>query len=170
MNLLPKTKILFLCTHNSARSQIAEGLLRQLYSEKYEVFSAGTNPTHVHPLAIKVMAEIGIDISGQHSKNIDEFSNTGIDLSVTVCRSSPKTVCVLCSAPTFMGRPEIINAKLHKTKHYMLHGFSDPSETEGTEEEKLAAFRQVRDEIKQWIVEEFANLNLDTIAGTENSV
>ena len=72
--------------------------------------------------------------------------------------------------PTFMGRPEIINAKLHKTKHYMLDGFSDPSETEGTEEEKLAAFRQVRDEIKQWIVEEFANLNLDTIAGTENSV
>ena len=87
----------------------------------------------------------------------DEFSNTGIDLSVTVCRSSPKTVCVLCSAPTFWADQKSLNAKLHKTKHYMLHGFSDPSETEGTEEEKLAAFQQVRDEIKQWIVEEFAD-------------
>jgi len=161
MSLMAKTKILLLCTHNSARSQMAEGLLRHLYGERYEVFSAGTNPTQVHPLAIKVMAEIGIDISRQHSKNIEEFSNTDIDLAVTVCRSSAKTICLLCSSPTIMGRPEIINAKLHKTKHYLLHGFSDPSEIEGTEEEKIVAFRHTRDEIKQWIIGRFADLKID---------
>jgi arsenate reductase (thioredoxin) len=155
-----KTRILFLCTHNSARSQMAEGLLRHLYGEKYEAFSAGTNPTQVHPLAVKAMAEIGIDISRQYSKSIEEFSDTDIDLAVTVCRSSPKTICLLCGSPSFMGRPEIVNAKLHKTKHYLLHGFGDPSDVEGTEEEKLAAFRRTRDEIKVWIVEEFADLKL----------
>ena len=158
-----KTRILFLCTHNSARSQMAEGVLRHLYGEKHEVFSAGTNPTWVHPLAVKVMAEIGIDISGQYSKNIEEFSNVDIDLAVTVCQSSTKTICPLCSSPTFMGRPAIINAKLHKTKHYLLHGFSDPSEVEGTEEEKLAAFRHTRDEIKKWIIEEFADLKMENL-------
>jgi arsenate reductase (thioredoxin) len=142
---------------------MAEGLLRHLYGEKYEVSSAGTNPTQVHPRAIKVMAEIGIDISGQHSKNIEEFSNTDIDLAVTVCRSSAKTICRLCSSPTFMGRPEIVNAKLNKTKHYLLHGFSDPSEAEGTEEEKLDAFRRTRDEIKQWITEQFADLKTENM-------
>jgi arsenate reductase len=142
---------------------MAEGLLRHLYGEKFEVFSAGTNPTQVHPLAIKVMAEIGIDISGQYSKNIEEFSNVQIDLAVTVCQSSAKTICLLCSPPTFMGRPEVINTKLHKTKHYLLHGFSDPSEVEGTADEKLAAFRRTRDEIKKWIVEEFADLKIGNL-------
>jgi len=142
---------------------MAEGLLRYLYGEKYEVFSAGTNPTRVHPLAIKAMAEIGIDISRQYSKSIEEFSDVEIGLAVTVCRSSPKTTCVLCSSPTAMGRPEIINAKLHKTKHYLLHGFGDPSDAEGTDEEKLVAFRRTRDEIKGWIIEEFADLKLENI-------
>jgi arsenate reductase (thioredoxin) len=142
---------------------MAEGLLRHLYDEKYEVFSAGTNPTHVHPLAIKVMEEIGIDISRQYSKNIDEFSDVDIDLAVTVCRSSSKTICLLCSSPTFMGRPEIVNAKLHRTKHYLLHEVSDPSEVEGTEEEKLAAFRRSRDEIQKWIVEDFSDLKIKNI-------
>jgi len=161
MILMTKTRVLFLCTHNSARSQMAEGLLRHLYDEKYDVFSAGTNPTQVHPLAIKAMAEIGIDISKQHSKDMEEFSETEIDLAVTVCLSSTKTICELCSGPMFMGRPEIINAKLHKTKHYLLHGFSDPSDVEGTEEEKLAAFRNTRDEIKKWIVKEFTDLKME---------
>jgi arsenate reductase len=156
---MTKTRILFLCTHNSARSQMAEGLLGHLYGEKYEVFSAGKNPIFVHQLAIRVMAEIGIDISGQYSKNIEKFSDIQIDLAVTMCRST-KAICLLCSSPTFMGRPEVINAKLHKTKNYQLHGFSDPSEVEGTEEEKLAAFRRMRDEIKDWILEEFANLKI----------
>jgi len=137
---------------------MAEGLLRHLYGEKYEVYSAGSNPTQVHPLAIKVMAEIGIDISGQYSKNIEEFSDVDIDLAVTVCRSSAKTICAFCSSPIISGRPEIINAKLHKTKHYLLHGFSDPSEVDGTEEEKIAAFRQARDQIRDWIIEHFADL------------
>jgi len=162
---MTKTRILFLCTHNSARSQMAEGLLRHLYGEKYEVFSAGTNPTQVHPLAIKAMAEIGIDIARQYSKSLEEFSDTDIDLAITVCRSSPKTICTLCGSLTSMGRPEIINAKLHKTKHYLLHGFDDPSDVEGTEEEKLAAFQRTRDEIKEWIIEEFADLKIESMNG-----
>ena len=139
---------------------MAEGLLRHLYGDKYEVFSAGTNPTSVHPLAIKAMAEIGIDISKQYSKNIDVFGDVDIDLAVTVCRSSAKTNCVLCSSPLIMGRPEIVYSKLHKTKQYLLHGFNDPSDVEGTEEERLAAFRKIRDEIKDWIIEEFADLKI----------
>jgi len=157
---LAKTRILFLCTHNSARSQLAEGLLRHFYGDKYEVFSAGTNPTHVNPLAVKVMTEIGIDISKQYSKSIDEFSDVDIDLAVTVCRSSSKTVCALCGTNTILGRPEVVYMKLHKTKQYLLHGFNDPSDVEGSEEEKLSAFRQTRDEIKDWITSEFANLKI----------
>ena len=158
-----KTKILFLCTHNSARSQMAEGLLRHFYGDKYEVFSAGTNPTSVHPLAIKALAEIGIDISKQYSKSIDEFGEGEIDLAVTVCRSSVKTNCVLCASPLVMGRPEIVNTKLHKTKHYQLHGFIDPSDAEGTEEERLTAFRSVRDQMKDWIIEQFAALDIENL-------
>jgi len=154
-----KQKVLFICTHNSARSQMAEGLLRDIYGEKYEVFSAGTNPTKVNPLAIKAMAEIGIDISKQYSKSLDEFSEAEIDLAVSVCQSSAKILCELCSSPISMGRPLIINAKLHKTKKYLVHGFSDPSEVEGTEEEKFAAFRQTRDQIKTWITAYFADPN-----------
>jgi len=159
---LPKTKILFLCTHNSTRSQIAEGLLRHYYNNEYEVFSAGTNPTKVNPLAIKVMAEIGIDISKQYSKSIEVFSDFDIDLAVSVCKSSAKTICALCGSATAMGRPEVVNAKLHKTKHYLHHEFADPSEVEGTEEEKLNAFRRTRDEIKDWIISEFAKLKIES--------
>ena len=160
---MTKTKILFLCTHNSARSQMAEGLLRHFYGDNYEVFSAGTNPTSVHPSAIKALSEIGIDISKQYSKSIDEFGDVEIDLAVTVCRSSAKTNCVLCSSPMVMGRPELVNAKLHKTKHYQLHGFIDPSDAEGTEEERLAAFRSVRDQIKDWIIQQFAELDIENL-------
>jgi len=155
--LMKRPAILFVCTHNSARSQLAEGLLRNLYGNKYTVFSAGTNPTKVNPLAVKVMFEIGIDISAQRSKNLDEFAETEIDLAVAVCQNSAKTLCTLCSSPLSMGRPLIVNAKLHKTKKYIVHGFEDPSEVEGTEEEKLAAFRKIRDQIKTWITEYFAD-------------
>ena len=140
---------------------MAEGLLRNIYGERYEVFSAGTDPTKVHPLAIKVMGEIGIDISGNRSKSIDEFIEVDIDLAVSVCQSSAKTICKLCGSPTFMGRPQVVNANLHRTKHYLVHGFEDPSEAEGTEEEKLLAFRKIRDEIKKWIIEEFADLDIE---------
>lgn len=152
-----KPVILFICTHNSARSQLAEALLRQIYGEKYDVYSAGINPTDINPLAVKVLAEFGIDASKQYSKGLDEFSETEIDLAVAVCKSSAKILCTLCSSPLVMNRPLIINEKLHRTKNYIVHGFEDPSEAEGTDEEKLAAFRRVRDEIKTWITEYFAD-------------
>ncbi len=154
---MAKTKVLFLCTHNSARSQIAEGLLRHFYGDKYEVFSAGTNPTQVNPLAIKVMAEIEIDISGQYSKNLDVFRDVDIDLVVSVCRGGSKTNCAICASPIVMGRPELIALRLPKARDYLDHPFNDPSEVEGTEEEKLKAFRRSRDEITKWIIEKFTN-------------
>lgn len=152
-----KITVLFLCEHNSARSQMAEGLLKHLYGEKYEVFSAGSNPTKVNPFAIKVMAEIGIDISKQVSKSIEEFRNKEVDLVVSVCRSSAKLMCSLCSSPLVLGRPEIINTTIPGAKHYLHHGFNDPSEVEGSDEEKLNAFRRTRDDIKQWIIDNFAD-------------
>jgi arsenate reductase len=136
---------------------MAEGLLRRVYGDKYEVFSAGSNPTRVNPFAVKVMAEIGIDISQQTSKSIEEFRNKEIDLVVSVCKSSAKLTCSLCSSPIVMGRPEIINTTIPGTKHYLHHGFEDPSEVEGNDEEKLNAFRRIRDNIKQWIIDSFAD-------------
>ena len=158
-----KNKILFLCSHNAVRSQIAEGLLRHYYGQNYEVFSAGTTPTQVHPLAAKVMAEIGIDISGQSSKSIEVFKEANIDLAVSVCQSSAKIVCPLCSSPLVMARPELIDSRLPNAKRYVVHGFSDPSEVEGTLEEKVAAFQRTRDEIREWINNQFANLEIDKV-------
>ena len=155
-----KPKVLFICTHNSARSQLAEALLRHIYSDKYEVYSAGTTPTKINPLAIKTLEEIGIDASIQYAKSLDEFSETEIDLAVAVCQNSAKTICTLCASPIIKNRPLIINAKLHKTKNYIVHGFEDPSEVQGTEEEKLAAFRKVRDQIKTWITESFSDTKI----------
>ena len=152
-----KMKVLFLCEHNSARSQMAEGLLKHLYGEKYEVFSAGSNPTQVNPFAIKVMAEIGIDISKQTSKSIEEFRNKEIDLVISVCRSSAKLMCSLCSSPIVMGRPEIINTTIAGAKRYLHHGFNDPSEVNGSDEERIAAFRRTRDDVKKWIIDTFAD-------------
>jgi arsenate reductase len=136
---------------------MAEGLLKHLYGEKYEVFSAGANPTQVNPFAVKVMAEIGIDISKQYSKSIGEFRNKKIDVVVSVCQSSPKLMCSLCSSPIVMGRPEIINTTIPGAKHYLHHGFNDPSEVDGSDEEKTMAFRRTRDDIKQWIIDKFAD-------------
>ena len=160
---MDKIKVLFLCNHNSARSQMAEGLLRHIYGDKYEVFSAGATPTHVNPFAIRVLAEIGIDISEQRSKGIEEFRNRTMDLVVLVCKNSAKIVCPFCSSPLISGRSEIINETLPETNRYLNHPFDDPSEVEGTEEEKLAAFRCKRDEIKKWILEYFADLKTDDL-------
>jgi arsenate reductase len=136
---------------------MAEGLLKDLYGEKYAVFSAGSTPTQVNPFAIKVMAEIGIDISKQSSKSIEEFRNKEIDLVVSVCRSSTKLMCSLCSSPLVMGRPEIINTTIPGAKHYLHHGFNDPSEVDGNHDEKTMAFQRTRDAIKQWIIDNFAD-------------
>lgn len=134
-----KKKVLFLCTENSCRSQMAEGILRHLKGSKFEVFSAGLRPSVVNPIAIKVMAEIGIDISGHRSKSVDEFQGLGFDFVITTCDGARET------CPVFPG----------KARH--LHwGFNDPAAVKGSEEEILSAFRKVRDEIKSKILEEFS--------------
>lgn len=131
-------KVLFLCTHNSARSQMAEGLLRSMYGDKYEVFSAGTEVTKVNPFVDKSMAQIGIDLSSHRSKSIEEFKNQDIDIVVTVCDNA-KEAC-----PFFAGAKEVIH-----------QSFPDPSQFEGTEDEILIQVAKVRDEIKTWIVQRF---------------
>ena len=129
-----KKKVLFICTHNSARSQMAEGLLRAFYGDRYEAYSAGTQPSKVNPYAIRVMVEIGIDISSHHSKNVDVFHGMKFDYVVTVCNQA-KEKC-----PFFWVGDE-----------YLHSDFDDPSQFKGNEEQKLAAFRQARDAIKGWI-------------------
>jgi arsenate reductase len=131
-----KPRVLFVCTNNSARSQMAEGLLRHLYGDRYEVFSAGTLPTEVHPLAIRAMAERGVDISGQRSKSLNELRGQEFDLVVTVCDQA-KEAC-----PFFPGGGE----RLHQS-------FPDPAAAAGTEEDRLCAFREVREMIEAWIEE-----------------
>ena len=129
-----KKKILFICTHNSARSQMAEGYMNTMYGDRYEVFSGGTEVTRVHPMAIAVMQEIGIDISGHRSKLIDEFFGKGVETVVTVCDSAQK------ACPFFPGAKEVIH-----------QSFPDPSAFTGSDEEIRSGFRHVRDEIIRWI-------------------
>ncbi len=133
-----RKKILFICTHNSARSHMAEGLLNTLYGSRYEVWSAGTDPTEVNPLAVKVMAEVGIDISDHQSNSVEDFLDREWDYVVTVCDRANET------CPFFPGGKE----KIHR-------GFKDPAALKGGEDEKMLAFRRVRDEIKRWIEETF---------------
>ncbi len=143
-----KMKILFICYHNSARSQMAEGLLRALYGDRYEVYSAGIEATKVDPRAVKVMNEIGIDISGQHSKRMGEYRGILFDLAVTVCDKA-KEACPICGIS--LKAPATAPAAkktIHKT-------FNDPAIAEGSDEEQLNIFRQVRDEIRSWITEMF---------------
>ncbi len=129
-----KRGVLFICTHNSARSQMAEGLLRALHGDRYDAFSAGTEPTSVHPLAIRAMAELGVDISSQRSKGLNELEGRDFDFVVTLCDSA-RGAC-----PFFPGG----RTRLHK-------GFEDPSGAGGSEEERLEAFRRVRDGLRAWI-------------------
>lgn len=127
-------RVLFLCTHNSSRSQMAEGLLRVRGGEHFAAFSAGTHPRDVHPLAVQVMREIGIDISaaaGYRAKSLDEFlGQPPMDLVVTVCDEAAE------QCPFFQGA--------RRQEHW---GFPDPSAATGTETERLSAFRSVRDGI-----------------------
>ena len=129
-----KPRILFICTANAARSQMAEGLLRAKYGDRYEVFSAGTRQSKVSTRAIAVMQEIGIDISNHRSKTLAEYAGVPFDLAVTLCDKA-HAVC-----------PIVPGAK--KTTH---HGFADPHLIPGTEEEVLDGYRKVRDEIAAWI-------------------
>lgn len=143
-----KKKVLFLCTHNSARSQMAEGLLRAMYGEEYEAYSAGVVATSVDPRAVKVMKEIGVDISGQHSKTSSEFGDTIFDLAVTVCDRA-RQACPICST-----RLELPSS-LPKAREVIHRSFEDPAGAVGSEEEQLLAFRKVRDEIADWISRSF---------------
>ncbi|MEF8849028.1 MAG: arsenate reductase ArsC [Candidatus Thermoplasmatota archaeon] len=128
-----KRNVLFLCTHNSCRSQMAEGLLKKFYGNRFKVFSAGIKSTSVHRLAVIVMDEIGVDISGHRSKSIYEFKDKTFDYVVTVCDNSRE------KCPFFPGE-------------HMLHkDFEDPGVFEGSYEEKIGRFRIVRDEIREWI-------------------
>ena len=129
---MTKPTILILCTGNSCRSHLAEGILRRALKDEYLVASAGSKPAgYVHPLAIKAMAEIGIDISSHRSKHLDEFLKEKVKTVITVCGKADQ-VC-----PMFPGQ---VN------RHHW--GFDDPAHAVGTEEDRLAVFRRVRDEIK----------------------
>lgn len=123
-------RVLFLCTHNSARSQMAEGLLRALGGEQFEVASAGTEQTHVRPEAIAAMRELGIDISGHTSKTLDRFLGESWGELITVCDSANE------SCPIFPG-----------ARHHRHWSIDDPSGVTGSDEVRLAAFRRARDEL-----------------------
>ncbi len=124
-------RVLILCTGNSARSQMAEGLLRHDAGNVCEVFSAGTKPSHVRPEAITVMREVGIDISGHRSKSVDEFAGQDFDYVITVCDNA-KEICPIFPAKT-------------KRIHWSIE---DPAAVQGFEEERLTAFCRVRDELR----------------------
>jgi arsenate reductase (thioredoxin) len=129
-----------LCTHNSARSQMAEGLLRRLAGDRFESHSAGTEATHVRPLAIRAMDEIGVDISGQESKTLDRYLEEPFDYVITVCDDANE------ACPFFPGASN----RLHWS-------FEDPSRAEGSEEERLAVFRSVRDRIRDRVQAELVH-------------
>ena len=138
MTVKNKSTVLFICNHNSARSQMAEGLLKSLHGEYYEVCSAGSNPTEVNPYAGKVLAELGVDISHQRSKGLQEFEGIEFDYVVTVCGGEGE------ACPFFPGG----NIYIHES-------FEDPVAVRGTDHQKTRAFRRIRDEIKEWIKETF---------------
>lgn len=129
-----KKRVLILCTGNSARSQMAEGLLRHDAGERFTVESAGTMPSAVRPEAIAVMKEVGIDITSHRSKHVDEFAGKNFDYVLTVCDNAKE------SCPVFFGKA----TRLH-------HSFDDPAAVEGSEETRLAAFRKVRDELRTYL-------------------
>jgi arsenate reductase (thioredoxin) len=131
-----RKSVLILCTGNSARSQMAEGLLRHDAGDRFEVESAGTNPGQVLPEAIAVMQEVGIDISGHRSKSVDEFAGRSFDYVLTVCDDA-KEHC-----PIYPG---------HANRRH--RSFADPASMAGAEEERMAVFRRVRDEIRNYLTE-----------------
>ena len=129
-------RVLFICTHNSGRSQMAEALVNHDLAVRVRAVSAGTEPSGVHPLAVAVMRELGIDISQQRSKGLEEFVGQKFDYVITLCSQADET------CPVFFGGTQ----KIHM-------GFPDPAVASGSEEDRLAAFRKVRDQIREQIVE-----------------
>ena len=141
-NRRPKLKVLFLCTHNACRSQMAEGMLRHLAGDRFDVFSAGIEPTEVHPIAIKAMEEMGVDISDQRAKSAMKFLDQEFDYVITVCDRA-KLTC-----PVFPGEYEKIHWDL-----------KDPDSVTGSETEKLEAFRKARNQIQANITRFFKSLD-----------
>ncbi len=137
-----KQRILFLCTHNSCRSQMAEGLANHFLGSRFQAFSAGTEATRVNPLAIRVLTELGIDTSRHYSKTMEEYAGQTFDHVVTLCGDANE------KCPLFFGGIE----RSHR-------GFDDPSRLSGSEEDVLPEFRRVRDEIKAWIIDYFGAAN-----------
>ena len=133
-----KKSILILCTGNSARSQMAEALLKHIRGNEYNIYSAGTDPGTIRPEAIAAINELGLDMSGYHSKSVDEFVGKEIDYVLTVCDNAQET------CPHFPGATKTIH-----------HSFEDPAAVEGDEETVLDAFRKARDEINLYFAEEF---------------
>jgi arsenate reductase (thioredoxin) len=138
--MMEKPRVLFLCTHNSARSQMAEGLLRHLSGDGFEAMSAGTEATHVRPLAVRAMEEVGIDISGQESKTLERYLGEPFDYVITVCDDANE------ACPLFPGA----KSRLHWS-------LPDPSQAGGSEEDRLAVFRSVRNELRSRIEQELTN-------------
>ena len=134
-----KKKILFLCTHNAARSQMAEGFINAQYSDRYEAFSAGSEPTKVHSCAIEVMAEQGINIAPEHAKPLDEYLDASFDYVVTMCAAAQER------CPIFPG------AIIPGGTKYIHHDFDDPLLDAGPAGAPCMSFRRVRDEIREWI-------------------
>ncbi len=136
LNNKRKQKVLFICNQNSGRSQMAEALLRMLYGDRYESYSAGVVPSRINPYAIKAMKQLGADMTSHWAKSIDEFKDTDFDYVVTLCDVAKET------CPYFPGR------------NVLHHSFSSASD-KGSDEEILASFARVRDEIKLWIEKQF---------------
>jgi len=131
-----KRRVLFLCTGNSARSQMAEGLVNHFLGDRWEAYSAGTKPAgYVHPLAVRAMAELGVEIGGQRSKSVDEFRDAPFDLVITVCDDADR------NCPVWLGRGRRVHI-----------GFPDPAAATGSEAQRLAVFREVRDGLRQRIL------------------
>ena len=138
---MSKKKVLFLCTGNSCRSQMAEGLVKHYLSKQWKAFSAGTEPSgYVHPLAIQAMAELGIDISKQKSKSTEKFRRKRLDMVVTVCDDAAE------NCPVWLGEGEVAHIS-----------FPDPAKATGTDEEKMEVFRAVRDDIRRRVFYYLAN-------------
>lgn len=135
---MSKQRVLVLCTGNSARSQMAEGLLRHLAGDRFEVFSAGTKPVGLNPKAVEAMSELGIDISSHRSKSVDEFAGQQFDYVITVCDSARE------ACPVFPGTGK----RLHES-------FEDPAAA--SRAQQLAMFRKVRDQIRAWLEEFVGN-------------
>jgi len=144
-----KKKVLFLCTGNSCRSQMAEGLVNHGLGDRWEAFSAGTDPTgYVHPLAIQTMAGLSIDISDQCSKSLEAFRDTAFDVVITVCDEAAE------NCPLWLGSGRV---------HHI--GFPDPADASGSREERLDVFRRVRDGLRHEVFRYLKEMNDATTGG-----